>query len=169
MADYYIYLRQSWKNMTVTDSEGNTETYRYDRLLPYPTEYITAQGDTIRYKYDSAGNMIEIQDELGSKTYAYNSLGHRTMLCDEEGNITRYYYDAAANITKEILPNGYDKRADDGTGNIYEYDVWENLNRVVRPDGGTYVLNMISGEISLESTHRIWSRANPQESCISMI
>ena len=35
------------------------------------------------------------------------------MLCDEEGNITRYYYDAAANITKEILPNGYDKRADD--------------------------------------------------------
>ena len=125
--------------LTVTDSEGNTETYRYDRLLPYPTEYITAQGDTIRYKYDSAGNMIEIQDELGSKTYAYNSLGHRTMLCDEEGNITRYYYDAAANITKEILPNGYDKRADDGTGNIYEYDVWENLNRVVRPDGGTYV------------------------------
>ena len=43
-----------------------------------------------------------------------------------------------ANLIKEIRPNAYDPRTDDGEGIMYEYDVWENLSKVILPDGGVY-------------------------------
>lgn len=122
--------------LSMTDSLGNTEKYTYDLPISRPTKYITSTGNVIRYTYDNAGRLIEVEDELGKKSYGYNNLGQRIIVRDEEGNATRFYYDNMANLVKKIRPNAYDVLSDDGEGTVYEYDVWENLTRVIYPDGG---------------------------------
>lgn len=122
--------------LSMTDSLGNTEKYTYDLPISRPTKYITSTGNVIRYTYDKAGRLMEVEDEIGKKSYGYNNFGQRVIVRDEEGNTTRFYYDNMANLVKKIRPNEYDALNDDGEGTVYEYDVWENLTRVIYPDGG---------------------------------
>ena len=61
-------------------------------------------------------------------------MGHITSIRDEEGNVTRYYYDNMANITKYIRPNGYNPKTDDGKGIEYRYDAWTHLSKMVSPE-----------------------------------
>ena len=122
--------------LSMTDSLGNTEKYTYDLPISRPTKYITSTGNVIRYTYDKAGRLMEVEDEIGKKSYGYNNFGQRIIVRDEEGNTTRFYYDNMANLVKKVRPNEYDALNDDGEGTVYEYDVWENLTRVIYPDGG---------------------------------
>lgn len=124
--------------LSMTDAMGNMEAYVYDLPISGATKYTTTAGNVIRYTYDSAGRVLEVEDELGKKSYGYNNFGQRTIIRDAEGNTTRFYYDSMANLIKEIRPNAYDPRTDDGEGIMYEYDVWENLSKVILPDGGVY-------------------------------
>ncbi|MBD5464500.1 MAG: hypothetical protein HDR22_01530, partial [Lachnospiraceae bacterium] len=124
--------------LTVTDANGNQESYSYDLPFSEPTRYVTASGAVILYNYDQGGRLIEVQDEYGTTSYGYNSLGNQTICRDAEGNVARYFYDNMANITKVIAPNQYDASIDDGIGTVYEYDVWTHVSRVTNPDGGIY-------------------------------
>ena len=124
--------------LSMTDARGNTESYVYELPISGATSYKTMAGNVIRYTYDEAGRVQELEDELGRKSYGYNNLGQRTIIRDEEGNTTRFYYDSMANLIKKIRPNAYNAQTDDGDGIMYEYDVWEQLTRVIYPDGGVY-------------------------------
>ncbi|MCM1161126.1 MAG: DUF6531 domain-containing protein, partial [Roseburia sp.] len=124
--------------LTVTDANGNQESYSYDLPFSEPTRYVTATGAVILYNYDEGGRLIEVKDEYGTTSYGYNSLANQTICRDAEGNVTRYFYDNMANITKVIAPNQYDASIDDGNGTVYEYDVWTHVSRVTNPDGGIY-------------------------------
>lgn len=123
--------------LSMTDALGNTERYAYDLPISGPTRYITSAGNIIRYTYDAAGRLMEVEDEMGRKSYGYNNFGQRIIVRDEDGNVTRFCYDNMANLVKKIRPNAYNALNDDGEGTVYEYDVWENLTRVIYPDGGT--------------------------------
>lgn len=124
--------------LSMTDGEGNTEYYSYDLPISSATKYVTQAGDVIYYNYDKAGRLLEVEDEMGKKSYGYNNFGQRTIMKDEEGNTTRFYYDSMANLVKKIRPNAYDAQLDDGEGTVYQYDVWENLTKVIYPDGAVY-------------------------------
>lgn len=138
--------------LSMTDAMGNKESYAYDLPISGATKHITNAGNVIRYTYDEAGRVLEEEDELGKKSYGYNNFGQRTIIRDEEGNTTRYCYDSMANLIKKIRPNAYDSRTDDGEGIMYEYDVWEQLTRVIYPDGGVYTYeNDFHGKCLTES------------------
>ena len=124
--------------LTKTDANGNKETYIYHHNVSGASSYTTAIGETFRYDYDDIGRLSEVKSMDGRRIYGYNNFGQRTHIIDEEGNTSRYEYDFMANLIREIRPQQYDRRSDGGIGTTYEYDVWENLSHIIKPDGGIY-------------------------------
>lgn len=84
--------------------------------------------EAFRYRYDYLDRLIETRDPYGTI--------HRTIV-DMDGN-----------ITKEIHPESYNSKTDDGEGVTYTYDADQNRITRTRPDGETTRYNTIKTETS---------------------
>jgi YD repeat-containing protein len=95
------------------DAEGRITTYTYDKLGEMLTRTVgqsaTASGVTIGSWFAPQGwNVMTLQTTTDTitTTYTYDALGHRITEDDGAGDITRYRYDAAGNLTGTRAPTG---------------------------------------------------------------
>ncbi|WP_416309774.1 RHS repeat domain-containing protein [Spirulina sp. 06S082] len=94
---------------TITDSRGTTE-FKYDelgRLLwrKDPDGEHLANGNTIEYQYDDAGNVTEIKTLAGTIEYEYDEW-NRLEKVIEGTETTSYSYDELGNLERTEFPNG---------------------------------------------------------------
>jgi RHS repeat-associated protein len=62
-------------------------------------------GDTLRYQYNSVGELSQVTDALGRPiTYTYNSLGELTQVTDYIGRSLRFTYDASGELVDITSP-----------------------------------------------------------------
>ena len=121
---------------TVTDSRGTT-TYAYDareRLVSRidPAGGVNlASGKTIEYRYDDAGNVVEVKTAAGTTGSSYDAQNRLATVTDA-GRQTAYLYDLAGNLVQTQLPNG-----------VVEKRSYDDLNRlkVVENVRGSEVLS----------------------------
>ncbi len=100
------------KLISSTDPNNNVTTYSNYDIHNNPTQ-ITRPGNRLwvyNYTYDDPGDghvtSLTIIPPLTSNTtsYTYNSFSEVTSFTDGRGNVTRYEYDAAGNLTCVLLP-----------------------------------------------------------------
>lgn len=137
----------------VIDGAGNEIVYHYDESqtttvtsdkpvqIDYPTYsrkffYDVLQrlvreennGDVRSYLYDAAGNQTSVTDEDGNTTrYEYNAFNQPVKITDAAGGITEMTYDNRGNLTAVKDPNSGTTR--------YEYDMNNRLIKAIRPMG----------------------------------
>lgn len=84
----------------------------------------TADDAWTYFGYDPAGNMTSVQDPRGKvTTFGYDQRNRRTSATDPapfNTQVTRWEYDAAGNMTKEIRPDS-----------IYRRVIYDAMNRVI--------------------------------------
>lgn len=131
----------------VYDNANNQVIYTYENTRVVKQEDIA--GRTIEYKYDLAGNVIEIKNYDDTITkYEYDKLDRLTKVTDAEGNTTEFTYDTKGNvITKKEDDQRIWQYEYDRIGNIlketnpekattkYEYDKNSNLLKIVNANG----------------------------------
>lgn len=117
--------------------------YDYDNRLIKKTNPLQAE---IAYRYDRMGNLTTEIDAKGSETESeYDALNRlirqKAPAADGSLAITRYVYDAAGNLIKEIAPNQYDESLDEDStvldmkGVGYSYDAMNRLTATYSSDG----------------------------------
>ena len=83
------------------------------------------------------------EDGEGTR-YEYDANGNCIRIRYPDGGIERRFYDVDGNMIKQVQPESYDTDADDGAGYRYDYDVCGRLAEVSDPDGNvlhTYAYN----------------------------
>lgn len=104
------------------------------------TKEIDQLGNTTLYKYDQMFNLKKvilpnnIEKEIGT-SYEYTPFHKLLKTEDAEGNIYATPRDYEGNLLKEINPNSYDIKLNDGEGISYEYDGFDNKIKTIYPDG----------------------------------
>lgn len=87
---------------------------------------------------ESKGNdLMKNEDYPSAITYFETAMGMYAALeiHHPDGGVERFFYDAAGNRIKHVLPEQYDETADDGEGWVYAYDEGNRLISVTGPDG----------------------------------
>ena len=96
-------------NTSVTDANGNTTSYAFredNRLVAVTTPSVpNAAGQSVKY----------------TTSYAYDGVGNRISVRDNNGNVTQYVYD----------PDKLLVRQTDAIGQVTQYSFDANLNRVM--------------------------------------
>ena len=109
-----------------------TIDYTYDALNRL-TGATYSDGRSFGYAYDAAGNVLELQQNLGpgtvTTTYAYNT-ANELVTAQVDSTTWNYTYDANGSLT-EVLPNG---NPDNGAKR-YTYNVAGNLVQVETHNG----------------------------------
>ena len=84
-----------------------------------PVTFRNAEDEQIQIRYDSRGNLLEIEDALGAVTrYQHNSSGDLSQITNAEGEVKRFEYDGRGNLTKVIDSLGREMTYTyDGMGN----------------------------------------------------
>ncbi|WP_017659673.1 RHS repeat-associated core domain-containing protein [Baaleninema simplex] len=95
---------------TVTDSRGTT-SFAYDhnnRLVGRtdPDGVYTADGFSIEYEYDIAGNRTQVETPGGVTDYRFDERNRLETVSDSSQGTTTYQYDAVNNLVETVLPNG---------------------------------------------------------------
>ncbi|MFB6552021.1 DNRLRE domain-containing protein [Streptomyces sp. NPDC056405] len=151
-------------NLTPSIATDHVTTNHYDEIYQV-TSVNNAEGDTIRYEYDSVGNVVTVVDPRKDETSATDDyttkstydLNHRVVATkDAAGHTSRQTYDKDSLIVSATDPAGsttlltYDERGlkteakvpHDGSGDSityrttkYEYDEVGNTTKVVTPRG----------------------------------
>jgi len=117
-------------------------SYRYD-AAGNPVERQDAKGQTSRFAYDAADQLIEETNPIYSTKYRYAAGGNRAAV-EEGGRIGQYKHDAA----DRVIEAGAERLSYDANGNligrkgpsgsaVYEYDAENRLVKVVAADGAT--------------------------------
>jgi RHS repeat-associated protein len=128
---------------------GEYVAWEYD-LCNRPVKISAAGTSVVNFKYDAAGNCIEILDEQGITKYSYDSLnrldtighpflgtigysydpqGQLNAILYPNGSIVRYVYDSSGRLSYIIGPQGIIR---------YSYhSVSNTLSRIVLPTGST--------------------------------
>jgi RHS repeat-associated protein len=125
------------RNKTVAGS-----SYRYD-ATGNAVERKDAQGQTSRFTYDPAGQILEETTREGAIKYSYGAGGNRARV--QEGKLVREYKHNAAD---QLIQAGTDLLSYDADGNlisrktttgttVYEYDLENRLVKTVMPDGAS--------------------------------
>lgn len=132
-------------------------SYRYD-LAGNPVERQDSQGETARYAYDSANQLIEEASAEALIKYAYAAGGNRATVTD--GAAVRQFKSDAAD---QLIEAGAERLSYDANGNLtnrkgpggtiaYEYDIDNRLVKVVSADGASTTFGYApTGE-------RVWRR-----------
>ena len=130
-------------NITLTDENGNRRMNvldAYGQIIEVHEfngneEYIT------RYKYDAAGSLLNITDNLGNNfTFGYDTLGRKIRMIDPDMGTWNYTYDAAGNLIKQK-----DNR------NVTTDFSYDELNRITRRNSSSEFYNY-TYDISLSGT-----------------
>ncbi len=159
----YTYNHAGWltsvrKPVDMDGEDGSVRyslvTYKYDasgnrtedkRYLDYQTEESAAgKTNTIHYAYNRSNRLIKITDDTGAcMEYTYNSVGlvgtEQTVLGEDCIQETRYFYDAAGNVTRRCVRLEGDAVY---TGEIpyavteYAYNANGDIEKITLPGGG---------------------------------
>ena len=122
----YTYTPRNWVE-TVSVNGELQEKYVYDHQgnkteVHSVTETENVLDKIVRYKYDSLGQLRQVNYPLGEEKYDYDSVGNRIAVTDGRGNTTRYKYNGLGWLTEVTDPLFNTTR--------YQYDL--NGNQVVR-------------------------------------
>lgn len=86
----------------ITDPTGRSTVYEYADKLSQPTARIDAQGFTLRYRYDSERNLIELQNENGQSCHFEYDLAERlTKESGFDGRVQTYQYNAVGHLLEK--------------------------------------------------------------------
>ncbi|QDV25744.1 putative Ig domain-containing protein [Aureliella helgolandensis] len=106
---------------------------------------VFADGSRQTERYDAAGNLTEMIDELGRITrYEYDGADRLIVMVQPDGSAIRSTYDEAGRLVIQTMA--------DGTTHRYEYDSRGDLSRQIASDGGVYqyeYVHLTDGEPSL--------------------
>jgi RHS repeat-associated protein len=110
--------------LTYTDAAGQTTSYRYNTAgqLVQMTDPL---GETTTYEYDGLGYLVSIVNANGKAqaSFTYDDFGRVATRTDSEGYTVGYGYDAMDRLIEEIYP--------DGTSRTYS---WDKLDLVAVTD-----------------------------------
>lgn len=88
--------------------------------------------NTTKFAYDKASNLTEITDNQGIKTtIEYDLLNREIRRIEKDGSITRKYYKPNGLLSKEIRPEQYNVKEDNGLGYQYNYNLMGQLITIV--------------------------------------
>ncbi len=135
------------------DGNGNRTAYIYDANFVEPTSIIMADGTQKTYTYDTVGRRMSENNGKAVLQYAYNQFDYVTSIIDEEGNITKFVYDLACNLTKIIRPKEYHENALQGAGIEYKYDSMQHLVGIVNPCGDISAVQVNSAGAAVKEIH----------------
>ena len=76
------------------------------------------------------------EDGEGTR-YEYDADGNCIRIYYPDGGIERRFYDADGSMIKQVQPESYDAAAEDGAGYCYAYDSCGRLTEVYDPEGNT--------------------------------
>ncbi|MEY8746875.1 RHS repeat-associated core domain-containing protein [Bacillales bacterium AN1005] len=129
----YTYDEQG-RILTRQDALGHLTTYGYETIHSDSPSYVKdAEGQEYRYTFDDAARITGITTAYGTVEFEYNDLNKRTRIVDAEGNTTLMFYDKMGNMIKQVKPNDYVERIDNGKGTEYRYDALDHLIRITDP------------------------------------
>ena len=146
----FSWIPNTGRLLTQIDPTGNTTQFEYDVLDRL--KGITYHDDTqVRFVYDASGNLVEMNDAIGSWAFTYDALDQLVSETDPRipGEVT-YDYDPVGNLQRVIRLDGseltfqYDlggrlvaqSNPYDTNGLIeYEYDEENNLIQATYPNG----------------------------------
>jgi RHS repeat-associated protein len=91
--------------LTVTDASG-TIAREFDALNRV-TQYTDVRGNTLRYAYDSVGNLVGLTYPDGKLVaYEYDAAGQLVKVTDWAARVTTYTYDENGRLISTLRPNG---------------------------------------------------------------
>jgi len=104
---------------SITDAEGKTRQYRYDRAGSLISQTDPLNNST-RYTSDAAGNLTRVVDALGRNySFVYDMVGNLTSLTDARGKTTLAAYDSMNRLTQSTnAVGGVYKRQHDAMGQV---------------------------------------------------
>ena len=109
-----------------TDADGYTTEYTYNGVdLVTKINYNDAK--QVSYRYNATGDLVSMEDWLGTTTFELDLLHQLTAATDHRGDRVEYTYDGVGNQTEIRYP--------DGTKAAYEYDLVRNQTKVTETDG----------------------------------
>ena len=153
--------------LTLTDSSGRKTTNGYDQANELTSiHYSSGNPADVAISYDADGNRAQMTDQIGTSSYAYDSLDRLTSSTNGAGQTTSYAYDLASQPTQTTYPagilpyattptplstggTGVVTRTFDGDGNTktisdwnanktsYAYDAQGDIASVQRPDSSS--------------------------------
>ncbi|WP_099190500.1 RHS repeat-associated core domain-containing protein [Tepidibacter mesophilus] len=131
----------------ITTPKGHTINRVYDEIDRLTQENQTDKTNNIQrkyeYQYDKTSNIIKTINNTNNitKEYIYDSKNRLTHYINELKNTTRLFYDKNDRIIKEVLPQQYNEKIDDGEGTTYKYNIKGQLLETKNPLGQTIEKN----------------------------
>ncbi|QEG23137.1 putative Ig domain-containing protein [Mariniblastus fucicola] len=146
---------------TVTDSNGTTRfEYNAAGLIAAQVE---PDGTRVDYRYDLAGNLVEIQTPFGSTNYTYDELNRIVSVQSPTDGLTRYTYDPAGRLLATEHANGLIERLSyDSLDRIIEMSVEATDSTIIQQVGFSYdtVGNLVEKIDGNEVTHYQYDAMN---------
>ena len=129
--DEELYTYDGNGNMlTKTDADGYVTEYSYNSLdLVSHINYNDAK--EVSYQYNKVGELVKMDDWLGTTTFEVDLLGQLKKVTDHKGNVVEYAYDAVGNQTSVTYP--------DETTVTKTYDNTYNLTKVTDAENQNYL------------------------------
>lgn len=125
-------------------SDGSTLSF--EQLAAVTDITYSEPTPTVDFTHDPAGNRTAMSDRFGTESRIFDDLGRLTRIT-RGGDVFRYAYDAAGNVTSRIYPDGreiaytYDDQGrlatvtEGSATTSYTYDAAGHLTRVDYPNG----------------------------------
>jgi RHS repeat-associated protein len=128
---------------SVTDGAGNTSSFEYG-YAGQPTYAFSPDGGFTQYGYDQAGNLTSQADyppagqgqaavALRSESFGYDAAGNVTSAKDWDGNTSTFSYNAAGELTSQVVPVS----ATASATTSYGYDAAWNQTAITGGNGNT--------------------------------
>jgi len=114
---------------SVSFKDGSSQNYTYDNLNRVTSISDLPEGTTISYKYDEAGNIVEVTEADGDVIgYDWDLAGNRTRVSYPDGTWVGYEYDEL----NRLVSANHNQHGQ----TQYSYDDDSRLTDVEFPDGG---------------------------------
>lgn len=126
--EQFIYDASS-RLIEATKPNGRIIEYDYDSLNNLLSKTYSDDSESVSYGYDTYGNRVTMEDELGKTSYTYDVLGRVTSVTDASDRTVGYTYDEYGRISQITYP---EERTV-----TYTYDLADNLLKVEDSAGDT--------------------------------
>lgn len=138
----------------VTDGAGHISTIAYDKLDRITEIAYTGTGTakTVKFEYDSNGNLIKREDSTGTTKYTVDALGRLTKEALPGSQSNEYGYDPASNLTSFTDSGGTTK---------YEYNELNELKAMFEPGGSCSGTPSKCTKFAYDNDHRLKEIAYP--------